>query len=311
MSAKILVVDDATFIRDMVKKQLRDHLPGVEIFDAVDGVRALVVLKHNPIDIILSDWEMPIMTGEELLRQVRASDQNAKTPFIMITSRGDRDHVVKAVQAGVSDYITKPFSAEELIRKVQKQLKIIGKLSGPGTARGTTQGIAAASVSVLTGTAPPKPKPAAPVSSSLSALMGGGAPAKAAPAKAAPVASGMSALLGGAPKVAAAAPVKAGAKGKAQLRFSDNRTFACVIREMSLQMMSCVMQRADNLPTIFEQAVADIDMGDAGLARINAYIHSITAGESRPDSNIVKIVVRFVDDDADKFEILSKFIAQM
>lgn len=288
MSAKILVVDDATFIRDMVKKQLRDHINGVEIFDAADGVRAMVVLKHNPIDIILSDWEMPLMSGEELLRQVRATPEGAKTPFVMITSRGDRDHVVKAVQAGVSDYITKPFSADELLKKVFKQLKAIGKLPVAGV-RATTQGIAAASVNVLTGGGV-KPQ----VTSS-------------------PPASGsVSALLGAAPSKPIAVSSKPTAKGKAQLRFSDNRIFACVIREMSLQMMSCVMQRSENLPTVFEQAVVDIDMGENnGLARVNAYVHSISAGESRADSNVVKIVVRFVDNDAEKFEVLSKFIAQM
>lgn len=287
MSAKILVVDDATFIRDMVKKQLRDHINGVEIFDAADGIRAMVVLKHNPIDIILSDWEMPLMSGEELLRQVRATSEGAKTPFIMITSRGDRDHVIKAVQAGVSDYITKPFSADELLKKVFKQLKVIGKLP-VATTRAATQGIAAASVSVLTG---------------------GGAKSPAAPSLTASVSA--STLLGGASKPEAVS-AKPTAKGKAQLRFSDNRIFACVIREMSLQMMSCVMQRGEGLPTVFEQAVVDIDMGDSnGLARVNAYVHSISAGESRADSNVVKIVVRFVDNDAEKFEILSKFIAQI
>jgi hypothetical protein len=121
----------------------------------------------------------------------------------------------------------------------------------------------------------------------------------------------VSALLGTAPKPVAVS-AKPTAKGKAQLRFSDNRIFACVIREMSLQMMSCAMQRSENLPTVFEQAVVDIDMGDNnGLARVNAYVHSISAGESRADSSVIKIVVRFVDNDAEKFEVLSKYIAQM
>ena len=286
MALKILVVDDATFTRDLVKKQLRDHLPGVEIFEAPDGVRALVVMKHNPIDIILSDWEMPLMTGEDLLRQVRATPEGASTPFVMITSRGDRDHVVKAVQAGVSDYITKPFSAEELLRKVHKQLKVIGKL--PTLGRGAaTQGIANASVDVLTGAAKPKAGSQGVAHASIGVL------------------------TGGAPAAAKAPPPKPTAKAQAQLRFSDNRVFSCVIREMSLQAMSCVLQRANDLPTVFDQAVVDIDMGDKGLARVNGYVHSITAGESRPDSNIVKLMIRFVDNDVDKFEVLSKFIEQM
>ena len=76
--------------------------------------------------------------------------------------------------------------------------------------------------------------------------------------------------------------------------------------------MSGLMQRADNLPGLFEQAVVDIETGDgSSLARVNGYVHSIQAGESRPDTNVVKIVIRFVDNDAEKFEALSKYIAQM
>jgi DNA-binding response OmpR family regulator len=285
MLAKILVVDDATFIRDMVKKQLRDHIPGVEIFDAADGVRALAVLKNTPIDVVLSDWEMPIMSGEELLKQIRSRPSGARTPFIMITSRGDRDHVVKAVQAGVSDYITKPFTADELLRKVTKQLKAIDKLPTAVVPKMSMHGIGAASVSVLTGGAKAA-SPRSTTSSSFNALLG----------------NTQTNDIG-----AAKQPV-----GKAQLRFSDNRIFACVIREMSLQMMSCVMQRSEQLPTVFEQAVVDIDVGDGNdITSVNAYVHSISAGESRADSNVVKIIVRFVDNDAEKFGALSKYIAQM
>ena len=81
---------------------------------------------------------------------------------------------------------------------------------------------------------------------------------------------------------------------------------------MSLQLMNCIMQRGEKMPTVFEQAVVDIDMGgDSGLARVNGYVHSIAAGESRADANSVKIIIRFVDNDAEKFEVLSKFIAQL
>jgi hypothetical protein len=76
--------------------------------------------------------------------------------------------------------------------------------------------------------------------------------------------------------------------------------------------MSCVLPRSDNLPQLFEQAVVDIDMGAGnGLARVNGYVHSMTAGENRADANSLKMVIRFVDNDAEKFEVLSKFIAQM
>jgi DNA-binding response OmpR family regulator len=294
MALRILLVDDATFIRDMIKKQLRDRIPGVEIFDAADGARGLALFKQNPIDMVLSDWEMPLMTGEELLRQIRGSAGGGSVPFIMISSRGDRDHIIKAIQSGVSDYLSKPFSADELLRKVFKQLKRIGKLPQANVRTGaSTQGIAAASVDVLTGGRAEVAQPRAMATAS-AALLATSSPLipKSAPA---PV-----------------APVKSAAKATAQLRFSDNRTFACVVREMSLQLMNCVMQRGDKLPTVFEQAVVDIDMGEGkGLARVNGYIHSITAGENRAEANSVKMIIRFVDNDAEKFEILSKFIAQL
>lgn len=290
MALKILVADDATFIRDMIKKQLRDRIPGVEIFDAADGARALALFRQNNIDLVLSDWEMPLMTGEEFLREVRASANGAKVPFVMISSRGDRDHIVKAIQSGVSDYLSKPFSAEELLRKVAKQLRAIGKLPAPNAPRAATQGIAAASIDVLTGGR--VEAVAKPASNNLNAAL----------------LTGSSPLI---PKPAAVA-VKPAPKAKAQLRFADHRIFPCIIREMSLQLMSCVLERSDQLPKLFEQVVVDIDMGEStGLARVNAYVHSLIAGENRADSNTIKMVVRFVDNDADKFEVLSKFIAQM
>jgi len=295
MSIRILVVDDATFIRDMIKKQLRDKIPGVEVFDSPDGARALAQLKGQAVDLILSDWEMPNMTGAELLTAVRAMPNGGGTPFVMISSRGDRNHIVKAIELGVSDYLTKPFSAEELLKKVFKQLKLAGKSPAQAVRTATTQGIAFASVDVLTGGSQP----------------GGLASKPSAPKPVNPFANNSAGVLGAKPDIKAVETPRT-AKGKAQLRFSNNRIFACVIREMSLQLMSCLMQRADDLPAVFEQAVVDIETADgSSLARVNGYVHSIQAGENRPDTSVVKIVIRFVDNDAEKFETLSKYIAQM
>jgi CheY-like chemotaxis protein len=286
MAIRILVVDDASFIRDMVKKHLRDRIPGVEVHDATDGNRALAAMKGQSMDLILSDWEMPNMSGEELLRAVRANPQSATTPFVMISSRGDRSHVIKAVEAGVSDYLSKPFTPDELLRKVMKQLKIIGKepqqsLRGSGT----TQGIAFASVDVLMGARPQE----APVSMPTSKIEG---ETPVAPAK--------------------AAPRRPTAKTMAQLRFADNVMCACVVREISLQALSGLVQRSEQLPRVFDQAVVDINIGESGeIARLNGYVHSVQAGENRPDTQVMKIVVRFVDNDAEKFEVLSHFIAEM
>jgi len=121
MALKILVVDDAAFIRDTIKRTLRQFLHPLELHEAVDGRRAVAQLRGNKFDLILSDWEMPEMSGEQLLRWVRSESNTPEIPFIMISSRGDRDHIVKAIGSGVSDYLSKPFTPEELQRKVIKQ----------------------------------------------------------------------------------------------------------------------------------------------------------------------------------------------
>jgi CheY-like chemotaxis protein len=281
MGVRILVADDAAFIRDMVKKQLRDKVPGLELNEAADGARAWALIKQWNPDLVLSDWEMPNMSGAELLQAIRGSEQHATLPFIMITSRGDREHVVKAVQSGVSDYITKPFTAEELLRKVGNQLKKMGKLAQAQAVPKSQMMFS--SVELLTGSSPPKT-----------------------PAKESPVQS---------PLINAKEPpptkVSSSNKCKAQLRFPNNLQFACVIREMNLQLMSCVIERADTYPQIFDQAVVDMELDDGSLARVNAYVHALQAIENRPDARAIKLILRFVDNDPAKFETLSKFIAKL
>jgi len=290
MGLRILVVDDATFIRDMVKKQLRDKLPGVEVYDATDGQRALAAMKSQSMDLILSDWEMPNMSGAELLQTVRAMPNGKDIPFIMVSSRGDRSHIIQAIELGVSDYLTKPFSADELLKKVFKQLQQKGKLNLPARQAASTQGIAFASVDVLTsGRASP-----APARSS------------------APGASAAVLLASQTTPINKMSTDSSKIQGKAQLRFSNNRIYGCVIRELSLQQMQALMVRSDQLPGLFEQAVVDIETGDGqSLARLNGYVHSLQSGENGPNAKSVKLIIRFVDQDAQKFEVLSKYIAQL
>ncbi|RMR60163.1 Response regulator, partial [Pseudomonas cichorii] len=125
----VLVVDDATFIRDLVKKGLRNYFPGIHTEDAVNGRKAQALLVRETFDLILCDWEMPEMSGLELLAWCREQDSYLKTvPFIMVTSRGDKENVVQAIQAGVTDFVGKPFTNEQLLTKVKKALAKVGKL---------------------------------------------------------------------------------------------------------------------------------------------------------------------------------------
>jgi two-component system chemotaxis response regulator CheY len=116
---KILVVDDFATMRKVVKNLLKQA--GFEnVVEAEDGAVALRVLKSQKIDFIVSDWNMPNMTGLELLKAVRADQELATTPFLMVTAEALQDNVVAAVKAGVSNYIVKPFTAEVLNEKITK-----------------------------------------------------------------------------------------------------------------------------------------------------------------------------------------------
>jgi len=122
---KILVVDDFATMRKVVRNLLKQA--GYEnIVEAEDGVTALRVLKSQKVDFIISDWNMPNMTGIELLKAVRADDDMAKMPFLMVTAEALQDNVIAAVKAGVSNYIVKPFTSEILNEKIVKIMEKIG-----------------------------------------------------------------------------------------------------------------------------------------------------------------------------------------
>jgi len=150
----VLVVDDAPFIRDLVKKALRSQFPGIRTEDAVNGRKAQQMLARERFDLILCDWEMPEMSGLELLTWCRTQDALKAVPFIMVTSRGDKENVVQAIQAGVSDFIGKPFSNEQLTSKVRKALGRAGKLDALAASAPTrvlSTGVANDSLAALTG----------------------------------------------------------------------------------------------------------------------------------------------------------------
>ena len=121
---KILVVDDFATMRKVIRNLLKQS--GYEnITEAEDGVAAMNVLKSTKIDFVISDWNMPNMTGIELLRAVRSDNELCAMPFLMVTAESLKDNVVEAVKAGVSNYIVKPFTAEVLGEKIDKILENI------------------------------------------------------------------------------------------------------------------------------------------------------------------------------------------
>ena len=123
---KILVVDDFATMRKVVRNLLK-QVGYEDIVEAEDGVMALRALKSQKIDVIISDWNMPNMSGLELLKAIRDDSELAKTPFLMVTAEALQDNVVAAVKAGVSEYIVKPFTAEVLNEKIVKIMESINK----------------------------------------------------------------------------------------------------------------------------------------------------------------------------------------
>jgi CheY-like chemotaxis protein len=304
----VLVVDDAPFIRDLMKKSLRNHFPGIQIEEAVNGRKAQQMLGKQTFDLILCDWEMPELSGLELLSWCREQDNLKTTPFVMVTSRGDKENVVQAIQAGVSDFVGKPFSSEQLIGKVTKALSRSGKLSQSmaAPAKATTANpFANDSLSALTGgsksTAPAAANPFA--NNSLSALTGGN-PAAVTPGPARAAAAPAKAL-----KPAAATATPSG-RGQGQLRLPGGM-LSCVIKGLSLKDAVLVVKRGELLPQILESAVLDLEQGDGGeVARLNGYLHAIAAFEQSPDSEWLQVTFRFVDRDPQKLDYLSRLIAR-
>ena len=121
-SIKILIIDDFATMRRILKNILK-QLGFKNLVEADDGTTALNVLESQKIDLIISDWNMPKMTGLELLKKVRASTEYKKTPFLMVTAEAQKQNVIEAVQAGVSNYVVKPFTAEAISDKLEKILK--------------------------------------------------------------------------------------------------------------------------------------------------------------------------------------------
>jgi len=121
-SIKILIVDDFATMRRILKNILK-QLDFKNLVEADDGTSAWEILEGQDVDLIISDWNMPKMTGLELLKKVRSSDKYKTTPFLMVTAEAQKQNVIEAVQAGVSNYVVKPFTAEAISDKLEKILK--------------------------------------------------------------------------------------------------------------------------------------------------------------------------------------------
>ncbi|HYY25027.1 MAG TPA: response regulator [Candidatus Udaeobacter sp.] len=115
----VLVVDDAATMRRIVKGLLRE-LGIKNMREAENGSTALDELRKKKADLVVSDWNMPVMNGLDLLRAIRQDNDLKSTPVLMVTAEAKKENIVEALQAGVSNYIVKPFNAKTLEEKLNK-----------------------------------------------------------------------------------------------------------------------------------------------------------------------------------------------
>lgn len=119
---KILVVDDMSTMRRIVKNILK-QLGFNNLEEAENGQEALTKLKADTYGFVVSDWNMPVMMGIDMLRAIRADEKLKTIPVLMVTAEAQKENLMEAVQAGVSNYVVKPFTAETMQEKINKIFK--------------------------------------------------------------------------------------------------------------------------------------------------------------------------------------------
>jgi two-component system chemotaxis response regulator CheY len=118
---KVMVVDDSSVMRQIIKNNLKQlGFDQTNLLDAEDGEQALKKINEDEVDLVISDWNMPKMTGIDFLKAVRADGSLKELPFLMVTSEADKEKIMEAVQAGVNQYIVKPFNATQLEEKIRE-----------------------------------------------------------------------------------------------------------------------------------------------------------------------------------------------
>jgi len=119
LNMKILVVDDMSTMRRIVKNILK-QLGFSNMEEAENGQEALQKLRAEPFGFVVSDWNMPVMPGIDMLRAIRADEQLKHIPVLMVTAEAQKENLIEAIQAGVNNYVVKPFTAETMQEKINK-----------------------------------------------------------------------------------------------------------------------------------------------------------------------------------------------
>jgi len=116
---KVLVVDDFSTMRKLIRNVLKE-IGFNHIYEAETGVTALDILRSDEIGLVLTDWNMPAMTGLELLQRIRREPASKDIPVLMVTAEGKKENVVEAIKAGADNFVVKPFTAETIREKIEQ-----------------------------------------------------------------------------------------------------------------------------------------------------------------------------------------------
>lgn len=275
---RVLIVDDASFTRDLVRKAVRYFFPSFPCDEAHDGEAAQKLILKNSYDLILSDWEMPKMSGVELLTWVRANEPTATVPFIMITSRGDKEHVVEALNLKVNNYLVKPFSNEKFGKVVSGVLI---------KALGITQ----EDLVKLGGMRNPEMLSASRIGGLSAALQ-------------------IAQDIGGKPPESQGSILRPKGKLLIPLRTSKGVQTHILLRELTLAQISGVIRSGEVVPHIQEQVVIDVQAAGA-VARINGYVHLLECREGGSTADFLNITINNIDeDDANKCKQIEIYIQE-
>ncbi len=121
LQSKILIVDDVLSMRSLTKAILREA-GFTHVFDAPDGQEALKLMRKVKVNIVVCDWNMPVMSGLEFFKAVQEEPKLAKTPFIMLTSSSEGSKVKEAIEAGITAYMIKPYKPADLVKRINSML---------------------------------------------------------------------------------------------------------------------------------------------------------------------------------------------
>jgi CheY-like chemotaxis protein len=142
VKVQALIVDDFSIIRKLVAQGLERNYDDIIVEEAKNGKEAQEMMTKNKYDLVICDWGMPVMTGEELLKWIRNHPGLNQTPFIMLTSKSEKEYVMRAVNAGVNSYLIKPFTIADLLQKISTTVDIFNRrqperyeIEGPVTIR--------------------------------------------------------------------------------------------------------------------------------------------------------------------------------